>query len=213
MKSCFRERVLATARRERGARHNFRVAQLLLVALLLLSACGTSRSAARDALTAFPELDVTGYASVGEDMDLPVVRDLTVADIDQLMQEGKTFVFISSFENCPWCNVVMPHFLAAAKKENIEVGLLDTRKDPSWNNNTEIDDYDRFVELFGSYLQLDDADLPHLYVPHVFYIRDGEVVYQYQGALPEMGDNPNVELTEEQQAALEEIFLEGFREL
>ena len=38
---------------------------------------------------------------------------------------------------------------------------------------------------------INDADnILHLYVPHIFYIKEGEVVHDYQGALPEMGSGP-----------------------
>ena len=180
-----------------------------LLALLLLCACGPKKNC----LAEFPPQDMSGYAGLADYTKELSFVDVTVQDIHRLKEEKETFVFVASFANCPWCNAIIGYINDAALENKATVGLLDTRKDPSWTSNMDITDYDLFVEDFGDQLEYDEENLLHLYVPHIFFIKKGEVVYEHQGALPEMGDDPHMELTDEQKQALTEIFREGFRKL
>lgn len=73
-----------------------------------------------------------------------------------------------------------------------------------------MDNYHIFSEDFDEILEPDSDGIPHLYVPHAIFIKEGVVVYDYQGAIPEMGDNPEMELNEEQKEAIREIYRTGF---
>ena len=50
-------------------------------------------------------------------------------------------------------------------------------------------DYDVVVNLFGQYLQYDDNGKKHLYTPHVFFIKDGDVVYEVEGVNEQLKEN------------------------
>ena len=205
------------------------VAAVALLLLLSCAACGRRSSTPlaeplfyKTDLTRFAAIDMSDYDAWEEAKAQAAERgaqpeslfvDVTVADAQKLLEEKATFVWFASFSECPWCNAVLPYLTQAAAENSCRIGVLDTRKDPAWKNNTEIDDYDLFLELCGEYLDTDEEDKPHLYVPHVFFIRNGEVVYQHQGALPEMGDDPHMALSEEQKEALTDIFREGFRQI
>lgn len=175
--------------------------------LLILTSCGKGNPA----LSAFPEADMSGYAGLsGYDRDLRFV-EMTVADATRLMDEGATFALFLSFDDCPWCNAVIASVNDAAVEADQTIGYIDTRRDPSWQNNTDIEDYDLFVEYFGEFLEDDGTEVPHLYVPYLFFIRDGAVVYGHQGSLPELGEEAPVNVTDEQREAITEIYREGFR--
>ena len=207
---------------------------LCLCAVILLSACGRSGRPAANAdyvpegtaakaagatsgtesviaaMGAFPDIDLSGYAGLADVKTFAEYKDLTVADIAALKDAKETFVFLASFTDCPWCNAMIAGLNEAAVEAGVPVGILDTRKDPSWSNNLEIDDYDLFTEHFGSFLEEDEDGTPHLYVPHIFFIRNGEVIYEHQGALPEMGSDPGMKLTRDQKKALVDIYRRGF---
>ncbi|MBO4235785.1 MAG: hypothetical protein J5928_05035 [Firmicutes bacterium] len=207
---------------------------ILIMTVLVLAACGGRSETAKGPLAEFEKADMSGYAGLeGYDGPLPFV-DVTVQDVHKLIEAKETFVLFVSFEKCPWCNAVIKYFSEVAAEYSGEEGnanatnasstanatgtgaciaYINTRKDPSWGSNLDIDDYDLFVEDFGEFLDYDSDNIKHLYVPHVFFIKDGAVAYEYQGALPAMGSDPNTVLTDEQIEELKDIYRAGFENL
>ena len=191
------------------------LALILFGALFFLSACGGAGKAASAVelsdLSGFSAPDLSGYAGL-EGYEQPLqFAEVTVKDVDALMKEKKSFVLMTSFANCPWCNAVISYVNDVALEEKATIALIDTRKDSSWQSNLDLLDYDLFVEDFGEHLDEDEDGIPHLYVPHVFFVKDGNVVYEHQGALPEMGSDAHMELNEEQKEALRDIYRQGFQ--
>lgn len=175
--------------------------------MALLCACSAQQETPKSE-NGFPMSDMSGYASLeGYDAELQFY-DLTVKDIESLMEDGESFAFIAAFAKCPWCNLCIAQLNDAALAEGMQVGYLNTRLDPSWTSNSDIDDYDAFVELFGDYLREDEDGNLHLYTPHVFFIKDGKVVGEHYGTFDEVED-PSQALTEEQSQALVKIYQEG----
>lgn len=144
----------------------------------------------------FPMSDMSGYPAFEGYEGEFAFYDLTVADIARLMEDGESFAFIAAFSSCPWCNLCIAQLNEAALAEGVQVGYLNTRLNPEWTSNLDIDDYDTFVELFGDYLREDDDGILHLYTPHVFVVVDGQVVAERSGSVE--GADPSTGLTDEQ---------------
>lgn len=171
---------------------------LAVLFCLLLTACSGKAGgpfAGREAV------DLSGYNGMKEYSGKVLMADTTVKEISELMKEKKSFVVYAGFANCPYCNRLIPELCEVIQEEKLWIGYLDTRKNPAWNSNIDIDDYDLFVELFGEYLSLDSSQIKHLYVPVVIFIKDGETVEFRQGVVTG-ADNPSDPLTEEQRAQL-----------
>lgn len=145
--------------------------------------------------------DLSGYKTLADYTGEVRLVNTDVRAVDELIREGGTFILFAGFDDCPYCNRVLPHLNETAIAADTYVGYLDTRKDPSWKSNMDIDDYDLFVEHFGDWIDKDDDGTPHLFVPQVFYVKDGEVVATHTGVV-EGADDPEAELTEEQVARL-----------
>ena len=188
---------------------------LIIIALLALPimGCASSGIGGKNSLKAedfefmsdldgFPQAEMTGYAAL-QDYDakdpLPFV-DVTVKDIHKLMEDKESFVLFVSFSTCPWCNAVLTRFIDVANEAGIKVASLNTRKNPEWESNMDIDDYDLFVADFDEQLEYDTEGFKHLYVPHVFFVK-------------EMGSDPYMELNAKQEEALRDIYREGFKKL
>ncbi len=139
--------------------------------------------------------DMSGYEKFTDTEH--VFYDMTVKEMIQEMDDNETFIVYFGFSECPYCNQAMPILNEVAKEYDQEVGYINTRKDSSWESNTDIDDYDLVIERLGDYLEYDDEGKKHLYTPHVFFIKDGKVVKQYEG----VGDTTD---------ALKSIYEEGF---
>ena len=174
--------------------------------VVLLCACSASTP---ESDNGFPMSDMSGYTGL-EDYDGELqFYDLTVKDIERLMEDGESFAFIAAFSNCPWCNMCIAQLNDAALAEDMQVGYLDTRLNPKWESNIDIDDYDTFVRLFGDYLRDDDQGIRHLYTPHVFFIKDGQVVAEHSSIVKGAND-PTKPLTEEQSQELVALYRDGF---
>lgn len=180
----------------------------------VLAGCGAGAGAGAgnvSSLTAYEISDMSGYG-VDEIKDSNVFRSMTVKDMAKEMDNKNTFAIYFGFNNCPWCKRILPVLNDMAKKEGIEIGYMDTRKDPSWSSNLDIDDYDKFVEIAGSYLDTDSDGKKHLYVPHTFFIKNGEIVAEHSGAVPGY-DSPSDEMTDEQKKELEKAYSECFEKM
>ena len=139
-------------------------------------------------------------------------KDVTVKDVDKAMKGGKSFVLYCGFKDCPWCNRIISILNDTAIDYGTDIAYLDTRKDPSWSSNLDIDDYDVFVKYFGDYLDTDSDGKKHLYVPHIFFIKDGVVVAEHPGTVSGH-ENSGDELTDKQKSELKEIYSDGFKKV
>ena len=166
-------------------------------------------------------VDLSGYDSMAELLYVSnpgnlntksMMVDTTVAEIVEMMKDKKTFVLFASFENCPYCNRLIPYLNDALAKRGVYAGYLDTRKNPEWQNNMEIDDYDLFVRYFGEFLSLDAEGKKHLYTPDLYFVRNGRVVAHHQGVI-EGADDPDLPLTSEQEKMLYDLLDECFGQL
>lgn len=170
---------------------------------LLLTGCASPQSN-------YARADMTGYESL-KDTD-HVFYDISVNDMVEGMDAHKTFVVYFGFAQCPWCQEAVPVLNAVAKENQMQIGYINTRKDPSWSSNMDIDDYDHVTERLGDYLEYDDDGIKHLYTPHVFFIREGKVVDEHEGAVP-IEDESRTELNAYEKEELKDIYQEGFEEL
>lgn len=184
---------------------------------VMLTACSgggtgtTTESKAKiaDTLSSYTKSDMSGYEGLqGYDKETVFV-DMTVQDVKKEMDNKSTFVFFASYATCPYCNKLIPYLNDVALEEGVKVGYIDTRKNPEWKSNMDIDDYDLFVEMFGDYLKLDENEKKHLYVPHTFFIKNGEVVYSHEGVADNLED-PKGELSEDMKESIRNAVREGF---
>ena len=189
-------------------------ALVLFAALATLSGCSPApaKSTATDALADYAVSDMSGYSCAqGYEGEYRFV-DMTVRDISSQMDAGNSFVVFAGYENCPWCNVLLNYLNDAATECGVRVGYLDTRRNPEWKTNMDIDDYDLLVQLFGEYLSVDDSGNKRLYVPMVFFVKDGKAYAAHAGTLPEQ-ESPTDPLTPAQQQALKQELVDSISQL
>ncbi len=152
-------------------------------------------------LEAYPVADMSGYdCAPGYDTAYRF-RTMTVAEVAAEMDKGSTFVLYAGYNHCPWCNSMLNPLNDVATERGIDIAYIDTRADPSWQSNMDMADYDLFVECFGDVLELDDDGKKHLYVPHMFFVKDGKLVGDHPGTVSSQ-ENSSDPLT---QAQIEEL--------
>ena len=183
---------------------------IYMVMSALLAGCGGSSSGSPYAGRETVSLD--GYESMADYEGESRMVDTTVKEIDELMSSGESFVFFASYDDCPYCNRILPYLNDAVTDADTYCGFLDTRKDPDWMTNMDIDDYDLFVKRFGKYLDEDENGDKHLYTPDLYVIKDGKVVSEHQGVI-EGADDPEQPLTSSQEEELRELLKNMLAEL
>lgn len=187
-----------------------RVAMLILCAALL-AGCGAAKDAG-DPLAGSPKSDMSGYSGLADYKGALRFVDADMEEIKSRIEDKQTFVVFFSFANCPYCNRVIPYVNDAADEAGRSIAYVDTRKDPSWKSNLDLAGYEIVEEYFGEYLDIDDDGKAHLYVPDLYFIKDGAVVGHHSGVVTG-ADDPAVPLTEEQEANLRELLKEEFAKL
>lgn len=189
-----------------------KMAALMVTAVLLcLLVCGCGGGGGGP-FADRPASDLSGYPSMeGYDGEVRL-RDTDAAEVAGLMQGGETFVVFAGYEDCAYCNRLLPYLNEAAAGAGRIVGYIDTRSDPKWMNNNDIDDFDKFLDCFGEYLPVEKNGEPHLYTPDTYFVKEGRVVYRHEGLL-EGAIDPNLPLTQDQEEELREELAEGFAAL
>jgi len=176
----------------------------IIITSSLLAGCGKDNGAIPESpFSGRDTVDLSAYTSMSGHGGESRFVDTTVAEIDQLMKDKESFVFLSAYEDCQYCDLLMPYLNEALADKGTYAGYLDTRKDPSWSSNTDIDDYDLFCKRFGRYLEKDENGNLHLYTPDIYVIKKGRVVAEYQGVV-EGADDPENALTSAQEKELRE---------
>ena len=176
----------------------------IIIVSSLLAGCGKDNGAIPESpFSGRDTVDLSAYTSMSGQGGESRFVDTTVAEIDQLMKDKESFVFLAAYEDCQYCDLLMPYLNEALADKGTYAGYLDTRKDPSWSSNTDIDDYDLFCKRFGRYLEKDENGNLHLYTPDIYVIKKGRVVAEYQGVV-EGADDPENALTSAQEKELRE---------
>ena len=180
------------------------IKKLVLLVLCALFVVGCSSGASTH------KSDMSGYE--GFDDENHVFVDATMKEINDMINKGETFTVYFGFKDCPWCIAALPYLNEIAKEYNQPIYYVDTRKDPSWESNIDIDDYDLFVEQFGEYVPYDDDGIKHLYTPHVFFVKKGKVVYDHDSTVEDHVAYER-EMTAEEVETLKAYYKEGFESL
>lgn len=185
---------------------------LALAATLVLAACTSGAISGKADLSAYPAADMSGYTSF-ENYDQPSqFVEVSALDALALADSGKDVVIFCAYDGCPWCEAMASTLNDAALAAGYQIALVNTRKDPSWTSNADMDGYEEFVARFGEWMDEDDSGNPHLYVPDLYFVRDGEVVAHHQGVV-ESYQEPGEPLTNEQAAELRELLDDCFAQM
>lgn len=185
---------------------------LALAATLVLAACTSGAISGKADLSAYPAADMSGYTSF-ENYDQPSqFVEVSALDALALADSGKDVVIFCAYDGCPWCEAMASTLNDAALDAGYQIALVNTRKDPSWTSNADMDGYEEFVARFGEWMDEDDSGNPHLYVPDLYFVCDGEVVAHHQGVVASYQE-PGEALTDEQAAELRELLDDCFAKM
>lgn len=174
------------------------------VALIWKPWTAATLAAESDALNlseSYEKADLSAYLGDGEH----AFYRMTVRDMKEQYEKGESFVIAFGFAGCGQCRAAVPVLNDVAMENGLTVGYVNTRENPAWMSNKDIDDYDLLLEMISELLAEDIDGDKHLYVPAVFFVRDGEIIYHFVGT----GGASNGDLTLEQRDLLAQRYQTG----
>lgn len=136
------------------------------------------------------------------------IKYVTLDEVFDIIQ-NKTGVIYFGFPGCPWCRNMISVLFEAAKNNNIDTIYYFNPRNVKKSDN---DEYNKLKEILNEYLSEDENGQKVLYVPDVYFIKDGKIVGHHLGTVDSQED-PTISLTEEEKNELLDIFNELFEKI
>lgn len=136
------------------------------------------------------------------------IKYVTLDEVFDIIQ-NKTGVIYFGFPGCPWCRNMIPVLFEAAKNNNIDTIYYFNPRNVKKSDN---DEYNKLKEILNEYLSEDENGQKVLYVPDVYFIKDGKIVGHHLGTVDSQ-EEPTISLTEEEKNELLYIFNELFEKI
>lgn len=136
------------------------------------------------------------------------IKYVTLDEVFDIIQ-NKTGVIYFGFPGCPWCRNMIPVLFEVAKNNNIDTIYYFNPRNVKKSDN---DEYNKLKEILNEYLSEDENGQKVLYVPDVYFIKDGKIVGHHLGTVDSQAD-PTISLTEEEKNELLDIFNELFEKI
>lgn len=164
------------------------------------------------------------YPTVEIDED-NAIKYSNASEVKKVVESGTGVIYLG-YPTCPWCRSAVPALLHAASDAGIDtvyyINMSEHRDRYSVNDEGDLvldekgtDDYQILLEVFDEYLdqyyvkdkdgnEIDTGE-KRIYVPVVFFVREGEIVGCHLDTV-ESQDNPYQVLNDEQYAELYNIY-------
>lgn len=136
------------------------------------------------------------------------IKYVTLDEVFDIIQ-NKTGVIYFGFPGCHWCRNMIPVLFEVAKNNNIDTIYYFNPRNVKKSDN---DEYNKLKEILNEYLSEDENGQKVLYVPDVYFIKDGKIVGHHLGTVDSQED-PTISLTEEEKNELLDIFNELFEKI
>lgn len=136
------------------------------------------------------------------------VKYLSYSDLENKINNKESFVVYFGFPTCPWCRNIINVLFDTANDNNANIYYINNRELKS--NSSE--DYNKIYELVYDYLDTDNTGTKVLYVPDVYFFKEGNIVGHHLGSV-ESQTNPKVLLNSTQKKELKGIYQDLFNKI
>ncbi len=116
------------------------------------------------------------------------------------LDANATGVYYFGYSTCPWCVEAVPILNEVAKRHDTVIYYIDKKAETSTDEESK-----KIESRLGDKLELDDEGNPHLYVPFVVAISEGEVRAYHTGTVDDH-DAHERKMTEAEKAELTQIY-------
>lgn len=178
-----------------------------LVLLVVITGCGSNNN--DDALKFKSEYEALNSSSVK--MDISENNPIKYASFDEIVEvltKGTGVVYFG-FPGCPWCRNVIPVLFDVAKENNVDTIYYFNPREIRSNGDEA---YQKLTTILNDYLEESDEGVKTLYVPDVYFVKDGKIMGNHLSTVSSQTD-PYTALTEEQTLELKNIYQELFNKI
>lgn len=186
-----------------------KILKLCLFIVLLISLTGCNEQNNNDALRFKEEYEALNNQSVVIEInENNPIKYLNFEEVIDLLNNG-TGVIYFGFPGCPWCRNMLPVLFDVATNNNIDTVYY---FNPSNIRKSDDENYQKLTSLLDNYLLENKEGKKTLYVPDVYFVKDGQIVGHHLSTVDSQTD-PFVPLTEEQTKELAKIYQNLFEKI
>ena len=133
------------------------------------------------------------------------VKYLSSDELFTKIENKENFVVYIGFPTCPWCRNIVNVLFDTANDNGATIYYINKRK-------LKDEEYNKIYELLYDYLDTDKTGNKVLYVPDVYFFKDGSIVGHHLGSV-ESQTNPKVLLNSTQKKELKGIYQDLFNKI
>lgn len=172
-----------------------------LVLLVIITGCGNNKNS-DDALKFKKEYEELNSSSVNMDIsENNPIKYATFDEIIDVLTKGTGVVYFG-FPGCPWCRNAIPVLFEVAKENDVDTIYY---FNPREIRNSGNDAYQQLTTILNDYLEENDEGVKTLYVPDVYFVKDGKIMGNHLSTVDSQSD-PYNPLDEEQRTELKNIY-------
>ena len=186
---------------------------LLILSIILLTACNDveqpvdnddkEQNVSSETLKFKEEYEALNDKGIVVEVDRDVnIKYLQTNEVVDLL-ENKTGIIYFGFPGCPWCRNIVPILFDIAKENNQTIYYFN----PSGLRGTSNEEFEKIMNILNNYLETNENGEKTLYVPDVYFVKDGDIVGHHLGSASSQ-TNPYEALTEVQKQELINIYKE-----
>lgn len=149
------------------------------------------------------EYEALNESSVKVEIDTNTKLDyLEVYEVIDLLK-NKTGIIYFGFPTCPWCRNIIPILFNVAIDNDETIYYFN----PQELRQTTDSKFDEIMSILDEYLETNSDGKKVLYVPDVYFVKEGKIVGHFLGSVPSQ-INPYEALNETQKQELYNIYSE-----
>lgn len=177
-----------------------------LILFLIITGCGNNNE---DALKFKTEYEALNESSVPMSIsENNPIKYVDFSELEKTLTSGTSVIYLG-FPGCPWCRNILPVLFEVAEKNNVDTIYY---ANPREIKNDNMDNYEKLKSMLNEYLEENDEGVKTLYVPDVYFVRDGKIVGHHLSSVSSQTD-PYTSLTEEQVVELQNIYQDLFNKI
>jgi len=117
---------------------------------------------------------------------------------------SETGLVYFGFDTCPWCFEMIPYLNEIAEAEKVNIYYIDCRPGGNDIRNDDNAAYMKIVDFTKEFLVLDENGNPRLYVPQLFAVVNGKIVFDHADTVPDHNASER-KMTEEEVELMKQI--------
>ena len=136
------------------------------------------------------------------------VKYLSSDELFTKIENKENFVVYIGFPTCPWCRNIVNVLFDTANDNGATIYYINARELKS----SSLENYNKIYELLYDYLDTDQTGNKVLYVPDVYFFKDGSIVGHHLDSVASQ-TNPKILLNSTQKKELKGIYQDLFNKI